>query len=56
MWFISGEWLLDGEIAAIVLGVLLFIFIIIVIVLAILLFKKNRAHTFHHSSFQQSAH
>jgi hypothetical protein len=52
----AGEWLLDGEIAAIVLGVLLFIFIIIVIVLAILLFKKNRAHTFHHSSFQQSAH
>jgi preprotein translocase subunit SecG len=56
MWFISGQWLSDGEIAAIVLGVFLFIFIIIVIVLAILLCKKQRAHSFHHSSFQQASH
>jgi len=52
----AGQWLSDGEIAAIVLGVFLFIFIIIVIVLAILLCKKQRAHSFHHSSFQQASH
>jgi hypothetical protein len=50
MWFISEEWLSEAGIAAIVLGVLLFIALIIIIVLAILLCVKRRSHNFPHSS------
>lgn len=42
--------LLEGEIAAIVLGVLLLICIIVIIVLAILLCKRRRSHSFPPSS------